>query len=265
MPEFTSNSAGTASASTQTSSLSVSRSASRRPGRKQWIRLGLGVVAGLIAIDVALYPIVATWYWPKGPVRTSRAYVEGIGESHFVPDGIGTYGHRMTGNPEIPGAPTVMILGDSHIVQDGVDDDETVGSALERYARAAGKPVNVKQYGWYETAAPTFIAEAPELLKRIQPKKVVVLLNFTDISGEVFTGQYWQMRLNPDGSFRLIDVRPPKVQDIEKVTLRDMAAMSRLVVSVRRRMMRILRHRPRRKVTKRSRISPRSRERACEG
>ena len=26
-----------------------------------------------------------------------------------------------------------MILGDSHIVQDGVDDDETVGSALERY------------------------------------------------------------------------------------------------------------------------------------
>ena len=101
-----------------------------------------------------------------------------------------------------------------------------VRSSVITSGRQAGKR---KQYGWYETAAPTFIAEAPELLKRIQPKKVVVLLNFTDISGEVFTGQYWQMRLNPDGSYRLIDVRPPKVQDTEKVTLRDMAAMSRLV------------------------------------
>ena len=228
------------SSSVRNTTASYIRRRGQRPGLKQWIWLVAGILAGVVAVDIALYPIVASWHWPKGPIRTTRAYTEGVAESHFVPDGFGTYGHRMTGNPPVPGAPTVMILGDSHIVQDSVNDSETVGSAVERLSRAAGHPVNVKQYGWYDTAAPTYIAEAPELLKHTRATKVVAFLNFTDISAEVFNGWYWQVRLNPDGSYRLIDERPPKVEDLNKVTIRDLAGMSRLMIAGRRRLINVL-------------------------
>jgi hypothetical protein len=211
-----------------------------RPGLKQWLYTALGVIVGLIAVDLSLYPFVASWYWPRGPIRTIRAYGEGIAESHFVPDGFGTYGHRLTGNAPVAGAPTVMILGDSHVVQDSVSDRETVGSVVERLSRSDQRPVNVRQYGWYETAAPTFIAEAPALLKHCQPAKVVVLMNYTDLSSEVFNGQYWQMKPNGDGAFRLIDVRPPKVETPDEFSFRDLAGASRLLVAGRRRAFRIL-------------------------
>jgi hypothetical protein len=199
-----------------------------------------GIVAGVIAADVALYPIVASWHWPKGSIRTARAYTEGVAESHFVPDGIGTYGQRLTGNSPVQGAPTVLIVGDSHVVQDGVQDSETVGSAVERLSRAAGHPVNVKQYGWYETAAPTYIAEAPALLNQTHPLKVIAFLNYTDFTAEVFNGQYWQARLHPDGSYQLVDVRPPKVADVNEVSIRDLGAMSRLLIAGRRRLINII-------------------------
>ena len=73
--------------------------------RNQWILTGLGVLAGIIAVELALYPFVASWYWPRGPIRTTRAYTEGIAAAHFTADGFGTYGNRMTANPSIAGAP----------------------------------------------------------------------------------------------------------------------------------------------------------------
>src|SRR4051812_40654205 len=96
---------------------------SNRPGLRQWLLTAAGVVAGLIVVEVGLYPFIASYSWPKTSVRTVRAYNEGIAESHFVPDDFGTYGRRLTGNKPIPGAPTIVIVGDSHVVQDAVRDE----------------------------------------------------------------------------------------------------------------------------------------------
>ena len=128
-----------------------------------------------------------------------------------------------------------MIVGDSHVVQDSVPDHDTVGSVVERISRAAGSPVNVKQYGWYAAAAPTYAGEGPALLLHVQPTKVVVLMNYTDFTPAVFTGQDWQMKLNDDGSERIVDVRPPKADDNGKFRLRDLGGASKLLVAVRRR------------------------------
>ena len=227
-------------AATFTTPLGFLPAGARKNHKKQWILTGLGVLAGVFAVELCLYPFVASWYWPKGPIRTVRAYMEGIAESHFTADGFGTYGNRLTGNPPIAGAPTVMIVGDSHVVQDSVPDRDTVGSVVERESRAAGAPVNVKQYGWYEAGAPTYIGEGPALLKHVQPAKVVIVMNYTDFNSPVLNGRDWHMKLNKDGSAEIIDVRPPKTRDDEKFKMRDLAAISRLLVAGRRRGVRML-------------------------
>ena len=201
--------------------------------------MAAGILAALFAIDLALYPFVASYAWPKTPVRTIRAYVEGIAESHFVPDDFGTYGRRLTGNDPVSGAPSIVILGDSHVVQDSVPDRDTLGAVIERLSRAAGRPVNVLQYGWYSAAAPTYIGEGPGILARFHPAKVVAFMNFTDISTEIFNGDYWRMRVKQDGSYSLIDIRPPKA-DPNKFNVRDLAGVSRLVIAARRRAIRIV-------------------------
>jgi hypothetical protein len=208
----------------------------RAGAKRAWGLTALGAVVALLTLEIGLSFLVSGWNYPKTPIREIREYTEGISVSHFVPDGFGTYGHRLTGNPVLPNAPTVLVLGDSHVVQEAVRDYQTVGAVIEDLSRSQSKPVNVRQYGWYDAAAPTYIANAPELLRAVHPEAVVVLLNPTDFTREALDeGWYWLMKIHPDYSIDLIDVRLPDPSKGRLGQLRDFVGRSHLMLALRRR------------------------------
>jgi lysophospholipase L1-like esterase len=168
----------------------------------------LGVLTAALVFELILRPFVAAWNQPVGPVRTISSYFEGTSVAHFEPDGLGTYGNRLTGNSPLGGAPEGLIVGDSHVVAQAVPDEETMGAVIERLARAAGRPLNVHQYGWISANSPTYLASAEALLRSRNPAWVAVVLNAANISAEALTTrQNWRMAGAPDGTFRLIDMR----------------------------------------------------------
>jgi hypothetical protein len=178
---------------------------------------------------------VASWYYPMSPIRTVRQSDEGWGVAHFVPDGLAMYGDRMTGNQPTPGAPVGLIIGDSFVVADEVDDDETMGAEVENLSRAAGKPVNVHQYGWYETGPATYIANAGPLRKRWNPSWSAIFLDYGSLGLTALSSmRYWVMRVNPDLSIQLIDLRPPPPTGWRE-ELREFLARFRLLLLLNRR------------------------------
>src|ERR1700722_14613160 len=122
--------------------------------RLEWTGCALGVLAAALVFELMLRPFVAGSNHSAGPVRTIRSYFEGTSVAHFEPDGLGTYGNRLTGNSPLAGAPEGLIVGDSHVVAQAVRDEETMGAVIERLSRADGRPLNVHQYGWISGNAP---------------------------------------------------------------------------------------------------------------
>jgi hypothetical protein len=103
-----------------------------------------------------------------------------------------------------------VIVGDSHVIPDAVRDQETMGAVIERLARGAGRPLNVRQYGWFSANAPTYLASAESILSTLNPAWVAVI-NAPNISVYALTTrQNWRMEVAPDDSFRLIDMRSPQ-------------------------------------------------------
>jgi len=198
----------------------------------------LGVIAALGAFEIGLRPFVAGWNYPTGQVREIRQYAEGVAVSHFVPDDLSPYGYRFTGNGTIQGAPVGIILSDSHGIAESVSDRATMSSVVERESRAMGQPLNVLMYGWYQAAAPTYVAVAPDMLSKWKPEWVAVILNKSDLSQEpvykLGDAWYWQMTIKPDLSIELIDLRPPKPEGkIEAI--RQLMGRSTLALALRRR------------------------------
>jgi hypothetical protein len=182
-------------------------------------RCATGILAAALLFEVGLRPFVAGWNQPEGPVRTIRNYIEGFSVAHFEPDGLSTFGNRLTGNPEIAGATEGVIIGDSHVIAQAVRDRETMGAVIERLSRSAGRPLNVRQYGWSSANAPTFLAAAEPLLRARNPAWAAVILNAANISVYALTTtQNWRMEAAPDDSFRLIDMRPaPDIGRLQKL------------------------------------------------
>jgi hypothetical protein len=180
-----------------------------RPFKQAFARCVAGVLAAALLFELGLRPFVASWNQPAGPVRTIRSYAEGFSVAHFSPDGLGTYGNRLTGNPPLPGAPEGLIVGDSHVVGQAVRDEETMGAVVERLSRTAGHPLNVRQYGWTSANAPTYLGSAEELLAARNPTWVAVVINAYFSVHALTARRNWRMVMNPDGSYQLIDVRPP--------------------------------------------------------
>ncbi|MEO5936853.1 MAG: hypothetical protein ABIP81_06540, partial [Terriglobales bacterium] len=122
----------------------------------------LGVLAALAAAELALRPWASAWLEnpPTGAIEI-RQYYEGFAMAHYAADG-----ERLTGGPPVAGSPHVLILGDSHVEALQVSDGETMGAVVERRSRNAGLPLNVHQYGWSYSAAPTYAQAAPRLLER---------------------------------------------------------------------------------------------------
>lgn len=175
---------------------------------RAWIGCALGVLAAALTFELTLRQFVAGWNQTAGPVRTVRSYAEGISVAHFEPDGIGSYGNRLTGNAPVAHAAEGVIVGDSHVIAEAVRDQETMGAVIERLSRAAGRPLNVRQYGWFSANAPTYLASAASVLSNRNPAWVAVILNAPNISiYALTTRQNWRMEVAPDDSFRLIDMR----------------------------------------------------------
>jgi hypothetical protein len=186
----------------------VSASSLRARARKGDLQCALGVLMAGALFEAALRPIVADW--SRLGVRTIRNYFEGLSCAHFEADGLGEIETRLTGNPRLSGAAEGMIIGDSHVVAYAVRDKDTMGSVVERLSRAAGRPLNVRQYGWRGASSPTFLASAESLLRAGSPSWVAVVLNFYNIGVNALVARGgWRMEVAPDYSFHLIDGRPP--------------------------------------------------------
>jgi hypothetical protein len=189
----------------------MQRSVPHRVPGGRYVGCALGILAAALVFELALRPLVAGWNQSTGPVRTIRTYVEGFSVAHFEPDGLGTFGNRLTGNPRLADAPEGVIVGDSHVVAQAVRDGETMGAVVERLSRGAGRPLNVRQYGWTSANAPTYLASADSVLRARNPAWVAVILNASNIGVEALTTrQNWRMEVAPDDSFRLIDMRSPQ-------------------------------------------------------
>jgi len=174
----------------------VSASSLRARARKGNAQCALGVLMASLLFEVALRPIVVDS--SRLGVRTIRNYFEGLSCAHFEADGLGEVGSRVTGNLRLSGAPEGMIIGDSHVVAYSVRDEETMGSVVERLSRTAGRPLNVRQYGWHGANSPTFLAAAESLLRARNPSWVAVVLNSYNIgvNALVIRGG-WRMEVAP--------------------------------------------------------------------
>jgi hypothetical protein len=194
-------------APSQTCKSDVSAFSLRTRARKGNLQCVLGVLMAGLLFEVALHPIVVDS--SRFGVRTIRNYFEGLSCAHFEADGLSEVGSRLTGNLRLSGAPEGMIVGDSHVVAYAVQDEETMGSVVEGLSRTAGRPLNVRQYGWNGANSPTFIAAAESLVRARNPSWVAVVLNSYNVgvNALVIRGG-WRMEVAPDYSFRLIDGRP---------------------------------------------------------
>jgi hypothetical protein len=172
-----------------------------------------GVVVALLATDLALRPWGPPLYWANvrpvaedslsSPVLTFRNYEEGIATAHFTPSGA-----RLTGNPPIPGAPYILIVGDSFTAELQVKDRETIGGQVEALSRSAGHGVNIRQYGWIAAGPAKYIVEAPELRAKWRPAMTVVILNLDDFVPEALNDHWTVMRFKGNGSAEVVRVPP---------------------------------------------------------
>ena len=167
-----------------------------------------GIIAALAVLEVGLRPLATADLPPLArpaadslgsPVVTSRQLEEGIAESHFS-----SAGARLTGNPTIPGAPLIVILGDSHVVAREVTDVETMGSWVERLARAENYSINVRQYGWRGASPPQYLMVARDVMSHWHPAQVVVVLDGDDLGPDPLNRRFPRMRIGKNDAVQLV-------------------------------------------------------------
>jgi len=162
-----------------------------------------GILAALLLAEIALKPFAATLNWfntqpvaeTSSTVLTLRQFEEGIATAHYTPSS-----QRLTGIPPVPGAPNILILGDSFVFAAQVNDRQTMGAQLEQLSAQLGHPLNAVQYGWIAASPAKYVVEAPGLIEKWNPALTVVLINSDDFLPEVQYDRWTSMQLNPDGS-----------------------------------------------------------------
>jgi hypothetical protein len=152
----------------------------KRKSRQVWSSFLGGCVLAVILMELVLHNFSGKSEDAVG--FEERDYREGFAKAHFSSDGL-----RLTGNPQIAGAPTVLILGDSHVEAYSVYDQQTMGSILERRLRAEGKPWNVLQYGWRGADGPDYVYQANLVVERFQPHWIFLFTTKGDF-GTTSTG-----------------------------------------------------------------------------
>ncbi len=188
------------------------------PGIRRVLAAGGGALAALLAWELVLHPFARQLRappWPnpacdsvRSPVVATRQFEEGIALARYT-----ACGARLTGSDPLPGAEYVVLLGDSHVAAREVDDDETTGARLESFARAQGRPLNVRQYGWRGAAPPLYVVQAPAVLRRWHPAEVVVLLSEDDLGADLLDGMPPLLRYSSDSQL-VLDGGEAVVRDV---------------------------------------------------
>jgi hypothetical protein len=144
-----------------------------RKHRHAWFWFLCGAGVSLLAAELLLHPISGKYETPTEiEIRNFR---EGQASAHFLPNGL-----RLTGNPQIPGAPAVLIIGDSHVEAFQIPDDQTMGALVERKLRASGKQWNAWQYGWSGAEGADYIFAAPMFLEKFPTPYIFLTMNDGD-------------------------------------------------------------------------------------
>jgi hypothetical protein len=147
------------------------------------------------------------------PVLTVRNFEEGFATSHFTPSCA-----RLTGIAPSPGAPYILIVGDSFVAGEQVQDRETMGAQVEDISARQGHRVNVRQYGWIAAAPAKYIIEAPLLRAKWHPAMTVVILNLDDFLAEALHDRWTTMRFSENGPAVIERVDPNAKSKIHVLT-----------------------------------------------
>ena len=171
------------------------------------LRTLAGVVAALVVCEVPS----RIWFgeYRHGHHLEVRQFAEGTSTANYRVDAKLAGVARRLPVANVPGAPTLLIIGDSYVVARQVGDDDTFGTLVARRSRDEGDPINVVQYGVAGGAAPEYAAEAKRLLARWQPAWVIVIIPTNDLTEEPLTyTPRWRMRLGDDGEVDLVKAAP---------------------------------------------------------
>jgi len=136
-----------------------------------------------------------------GDTLERRQLEEGVSLARFS-----AAGARLTGNASIPLAPTVVLLGDSYVVAAAVADEQTMGSYLERNARAAGVSLNVRQYGWMGASPSRYLLEADTVVRRWNPTDIVIALSDNDLDRNALYEASPRLRVLSSGELEMLPV-----------------------------------------------------------
>jgi hypothetical protein len=184
-----------------------------------------GVLAALLLAELALRPwstqLNSSNARPvsedslTAPVLTVRNFEEGFATSHFTPSCA-----RLTGIAPSPGAPYVLIVGDSFVAGEQVKDHETMGAQVEDISARQGHRVNVRQYGWIAAGPAKYVIEAPLLRAKWHPAMTVVILNLDDFLGETLHDRWTTTRFSENGPAIIERVNPNAKSRIHVLTAR---------------------------------------------
>jgi len=156
----------------------ASRTRTVRKHRHAWFWFLCGTAVSLLAAELLLHPISGKYETRAG--SEIRNFREGEASAHFLANGL-----RLTGNPQIPDAPGVLIVGDSHVEAFQVPDEQTMGAVLERKLRASGKQWNAWQYGWSGAEGADYIFAAPMFLEKFPTPYIFLTMNDGDFRTKV--------------------------------------------------------------------------------
>lgn len=179
------------------------------------VPLALGVSTAVGAMEVGLRLFASAQGPPTpnieadsltGDTLVRRQLEEGVSLAHFS-----VAGARLTGNASISRAPTVVLLGDSYVVAAAVGDEQTMGSFLERNARAAGVPLNVRQYGWSGASPSRYLLEADAVIRRWNPTDVVIALSDNDLDANALYEASPRLRVLRSGDLAILPAPPDPI------------------------------------------------------
>ncbi|HVF39091.1 MAG TPA: hypothetical protein VM939_04260 [Gemmatimonadaceae bacterium] len=168
----------------------------------------LGISAALVTLEAVARALATAGPPPipnalrdsfDAPTVLSRQMEEGIAEARFS-----AAGARLTGNPAVPDAPVLLLLGDSYVVAREVRDEETMGAVVERLARFNGMPLNVRQYGWRGASAPQYLAVAHEMIERWAPDYVVIVLSGDDLGEDPLNRNFPRMTIDENDEVNIV-------------------------------------------------------------
>jgi hypothetical protein len=171
--------------------------------RHAWLWFVCGSVLAALFMEFVLHGISGKYENSAG--SEIRNFREGLASAHFLANGL-----RLTGNQQIAGAPSVLIVGDSHVEAFQVSDEQTMGAVLERRLRSQGKQWNVLQYGWSGADGPDYAYAAPLLLERFPSTRIFLVMNEGDFGSA--TTDTTRLVEKPNGEVVAEGVQPGSVR-----------------------------------------------------